>query len=318
MSIKVYDINTNKWVIQANNLAQDTYVVDGEGNYESNNVEDALKEIADELDSLNDRVEYIYENGTIGGGGGGGGGSSNLPTVTLMSDAEVAARTDETVDIYVLFSTPNAGNGTLSYSISSSYTDGNVDGSKPTYESFNKTVTAGKIRVSIPGHDTGTHRVNIYVTDAMGLVSNSVDVTITSGALEVRKLTSSGGESYFNDENDATMTTPLKIAFRVSALDAATQIQAHILIDNVESIETVSAGVNIKDFGLVSDKFKFAGNHRIEIYVVQGTTKSNSILWNVTVVDSESLIISSPSATELTQTVGKTTAIEFRNSMQGY
>ena len=318
MSIKTFDPNANKWVVQANNLAQDTYVVDGEGNYESNNVEGALKEIAQELDSLNDRVEYIYENGTIGGGGGGGGGSSNLPTITLMSDANVSARTDETVDIYVLFATPNAGNGTLSYSISSTYADGNVDGSKPTYESFNRTVTAGKLRISIPGHETGTHRINIYVTDAMGLVSNSVDVTITSGSLELRKLTVSGGEQYFNDEVDATFETPLKIAFRVSALDTSTDIKAFISIDGISEEKTVNAGINIIDYGLVSNKFQHPGNHRIEIYVVQGTNRSNTILWNVTLIDSESLIISSPMEENLTQQMGKTTAIEFRNSMQGY
>lgn len=319
MSIKIFDPSSGKWVVQATNTAQDTFVVDGEGNYESNNVEEVLKEIAEEIDSLNDRVEYIYENGTIGGnngtGGGGGGGSSNLPTLSLQSDATVSARTDETVDIYVLFATPNTGNGTLQYSISSVYSDSDVqiDNNVPKYESFTKTVTAGKLRVSIPGRKSGTHKVDIYVTDAAGFVSNSVSVTINSGALELRKITS----EYFDDSADALFTDKLKLGFRVTAL---TTDPIRLTISKNGKIEERQAiiGVNEIDYGLVSDQFQDVGNHRIEIYASQGSTRSNTLIWNITVVDSENLVISSPLETNLTQKVGSTTAIEFRNSMQGY
>ena len=323
MSVKVYDKLTGKWVVQATNIAENTYLVDGNGNYQSDNLEDALKEIADELDSLNDRVEYIYENGTIGGnnGGGGGGGSSSLPTLTLSSEKEVSARTDETVDIYVLFQTPNAGNGVLSYSIQSTYSDGNTDGSKPEYETFTREVTAGRLKIAIPGRETGVHKVNIFVTDAMGLVSNAVDVTINSGALELRKLTVAGSEQFFDDSVDALATDALKLGFRISALSATEAITIFISKDGGEfTPHTVAGtvGINTIDYGIVQNVFQFVGNHRIQIYVVQGTVRSNTLLWNVTMVDSENLVISSPVNSEFTQQVGKTTSIEFRNSMQGF
>ena len=119
MSIKRYDKDLGNWLPLASNQAKGIRVVDAEGNFTEkdedgnvvksvNNVEEALKYNANRIKTLEERVEYIYENGTIGGGGGGGGGSV-MPTITIISPMNISTTIDEEVKISFQFSSPNIG-----------------------------------------------------------------------------------------------------------------------------------------------------------------------------------------------------------------
>ena len=125
--------NSNKeWIIDQN--AIETSIIDIEGNFESNNVEGALRELAQgvkkgqDLSALESKIESnrqgILSNAErlataeenidyllIHGGGGSGGGGSALPTITsTFKDATVEKGQD--VDIPIFFSSPNMGSGT--------------------------------------------------------------------------------------------------------------------------------------------------------------------------------------------------------------
>ena len=98
MSVKHYNEETDQWEILASNRAMDIAIKDSSSNYESNNVEGALKEIGSlskandiKITELDGRVQYIEEHGVIGdgSGGGGGGGTGSLPTITSQYDTEI-------------------------------------------------------------------------------------------------------------------------------------------------------------------------------------------------------------------------------------
>ena len=85
MSVKHYNEETDQWEILASNRAMDIAIKDSSSNYESNNVEGALKEIGSlskandiKITELDGRVQYIEEHGVIGGGGSGGGGGGGF------------------------------------------------------------------------------------------------------------------------------------------------------------------------------------------------------------------------------------------------
>ena len=132
MSLKIKNTN-GEWIVDQK--AIQTSIIDLEGNFESKNVEGALRELAakksrssDELEMkvetnrlsiqrLNSRVakneediEWLKENG------GGGGGGSIVPTITsTFTDAEIEKGQDITIPIF--FSSPSGGNGTAYISV---------------------------------------------------------------------------------------------------------------------------------------------------------------------------------------------------------
>ena len=120
--------NSNKeWIIDQN--AIETSIIDVEGNFESDNVEGALRELSQkvkrgqDLTALEAKIESnrqgILSNAErlataeediewlkVNGGGGGGGGGTAVPTITsTFKDATVEKGQD--VDIPIFFSSPN-------------------------------------------------------------------------------------------------------------------------------------------------------------------------------------------------------------------
>ena len=128
MPLKIKHKN-GEWVVDQK--AIHTTIMDVEGNFESDNVEGALRELAqrpksrtnpelelqvqkNKLDISNikntlldheERISYLEENG------GGGGGSPIVPTITsTFTDCAIEKGQDVTIPIF--FSSPSGGNGT--------------------------------------------------------------------------------------------------------------------------------------------------------------------------------------------------------------
>ena len=132
MSLKIKNKN-GEWVVDQK--AIQTSIIDLEGNFESNNVEGALRELAakktrssEELEikvetnrlsiekltarvSQNEEdIEWLKENG------GGGSGGTIVPTISsTFTDTEVEKGQDITIPIF--FSSPSGGNGTAYISV---------------------------------------------------------------------------------------------------------------------------------------------------------------------------------------------------------
>lgn len=170
MSIHVYDKETDSWKQASSLLAKNHQLIDAEGNYEAGNVEDALKEIATQLGVIKGDVQYIYENGTIGGGGGSGGGS--LPKVTTPFK-KTNVTSQEILSIPFYFTSPNIGKGKA---------QGWLNGVK-VYET---TVDIGMNTWTLTEPlAKGQHKLELYVIDAATLHSNVVTLELSCGELEL-------------------------------------------------------------------------------------------------------------------------------------
>ena len=131
MSLKIKNSN-GEWVVDQK--AIQTSLIDLEGNFESDNVEGALRELANQkarsnfelegkvesnrinIEALKTRVskneediEWLIENG-------GGGGGNIVPTISsTFTDCEIEKGQDVTIPIF--FSSPSGGNGTAYISV---------------------------------------------------------------------------------------------------------------------------------------------------------------------------------------------------------
>ena len=174
MSIKFHNKETNQWEILASNKAADIAIKDTGSNYKSNNVEGALKEVGGlakanniKLTEIDGRVQYIEENGVIGGGGGGGTGA--LPTITSDYDATIIDANEEQ-KIKIFFNSPNLGSG-VCYIVCNDI------------ELATVSVDQGYNDIIIPALGSGTFNLSLYVKDRAGLLSNTLSWNLTAGGL---------------------------------------------------------------------------------------------------------------------------------------
>ena len=203
--IKVKNKN-GEWV-ELSTEAINTRIMDVEGNFESDNVEGALRELAEKqpdftldpavelqikkntleinnvkkeisnvkgnvestVNTLNDHEDRISYLEANGGGGGG----SIVPTITsTFKDCEIEKGQDFTIPIF--FSSPSGGTGTAYVIVNNMEVD---------YLS----VKQGNNNLKILGkHLTQTDNiVGIYVKDRAGLVSNQLNWNVIAGGIEV-------------------------------------------------------------------------------------------------------------------------------------
>lgn len=311
MSIQYFDEETGKWVPMTSKLASGIKVIDTEGNFietdeetgdvsRGDNVEDALKITSHKLKKLEERVEYIYENGTIGGGGGTGG--SVLPTLKLISPfstvdsqdfAEVSIPSDSEVVVEFSFQSPNIGSGTAYYSIT---------GDKTLKETA--TISQGTSRYNLGKFSTGTYKLNIYVVDAGNMYSNTLTVNINVGSLEIT--------SSFNDAEDYTVADDIVLNYTISTI-SSNPIIVSLELDGVVTIRQVESGGNyVWSIGKLSS----IGLHKISISATSGDLSSNVLNYTIIVSDTSTMFISSNfSETEVIE--GRDIVIPYRVSMVG-
>ena len=305
MPNRIWNEELQSWVmIDEGRFALQTKVVDVGEYYKSDNVEGCLQELGDKLENfdgesieaigelenkiedLDDRVTYIEENG-----GGTGPGGASMPTLTLLGDDHYAIPTDGEVTIYYNFTSPNLGFGTSFISLN--------------YETVeSESISQGRNSFTVKNLSVGEYRLDIYVTDITGLYSNTITITIVAGGLELT--------SAFDDSNDITLEDYIRIRYNISTISNTT-ITVTVEIDGQETKSEGFIGQNILDIGC----FTSLGVHTIKISATSGDLESNTLVFNLVVADSSNLYVSSTFLSPATFVVGKNVQIPYRNSMVG-
>lgn len=186
MSLKIKNKN-GEWVVDQK--AIQTSIIDLEGNFESNNVEGALRELAAKktrsseeleikvetnrlsIENLSSRVSKNEEDIEWLKVNGGGGGGTIVPTISsTFTDTEVEKGQDITIPIF--FSSPSGGNGTAYISVNN-------------IEVGNEGVKQGNNNIKVLGkYLTKTDNVvGIYVRDRAGIASNQLNFNVVAGGI---------------------------------------------------------------------------------------------------------------------------------------
>ncbi|MGL5716505.1 MAG: CotH kinase family protein [Cetobacterium sp.] len=291
MGLRYFNKETQQWEEESTTLAPGIKVMDVEGNFETGeNVENCLKELKENIVKVKEDIKYIMENGTIGGGGGGGGGSA-FPKLTLEGDTNIKCTTDEIVNIYYFFQSPNYGKGKVNYIMN--------NGEAEIVE-----VSQGRVRKTLGPLNAGEHTLQFYVEDSAGLQSNFVTVNIKAGTLEVSSL--------FDHEQDFTLNEPIDVEYQLKAINQDDAITMIFTKDGVSTEEFKQVGRHVWNTG----GFDKTGAHTLQISAKTATETSNILKWNILVVDSKSLYITSDfDLTEIDY--GKNLTIDYRLSMEG-
>lgn len=286
MSIKKFNHVTGEWEKCSTMLAGSIKVVDPEENFESQNAEGCLRELKKDLKKAEQDIKYIYQNGTIGGGSGGG---TSSPTVTIDGLSEIIVKSDEIIDIFYYFKSPNPGNGKAHLSWGSNVTvvDAPQRRNKWTVGPFSK----------------GKHVLTITVEDKQGFWTDPVTVTVISGSLEIT--------SDFNDKRDFTVDDDIKIPFNIDTL-----ISDEVFVDLTLNGETQTVPGRIGANEWKIGKINYMGVNNASIKAKNSTYESNTLKFTIVIADSENLLLSSQFDQPTIQ-IGKRLMIDYRISMKG-
>lgn len=294
---------TGEWEVFSATTAPEIPILDLKGNFTNKTVEGALRELADKNTEMNSKVTaqsttiqehsstlnthaediaWLKENG-----GGGGGGGVSAPTITSTFKDGTIVQKGEEVKIPIFFSSPNQGTGTAYIVIDGIEVD-SVSGIKQ----GNNTINIGaltNLRTSVA----------IYVKDRANMLSNQLEWTIICGGIDL--------EVNFDDTADYGVTDQIIMQFTVTS--ASTEpIIMHMTIDYDTYEVDCTQGVNEYMFVGLG-----VGVHKISFYITSGEYKTNTINYNIVVVNSNSLFVSS-SFEEGQYTHGAPVPVQYRVS----
>lgn len=292
MSLKIFNKENNKWEKASSMLASSIKVIDTNSNYENENVEGCLTEIAENMSTMKKDIKYIYENGTIGGGTGGGG--ATVPTIKIDGELDAqgvhqrVVKSDEVIDIYYFFNSPNPGNGTVQLNYGS--------------ETKTEVIKQGRNKWTVGPFERGTHYLSISVEDRQGFMSDPARIKIISGALEI--------QSTFSDAEDFSLHDHIRIPYRVLT-EIPEAITAKLTLDGHTTEKVINKGDNTWDIGTLST----LGVHTAKIVVETETAVSNELKYTLVVADSENIFVSTTFDRE-TVPQGKNLQIDYRISMK--
>ena len=228
MSLKFKNGN-GEWV--SGQKAIQTSLLDLEGNFQSDNVEGALRELASKksrsnielagkvesniirIDDLEKRVSQNEEDIEWLKANGGGGGGSLVPTIeSSFEDCAVDKGTDVTIPIF--FTSPAGGNGTAYISVNNMEVD-------------TAGVKQGNNNIKVLAkHLTATNnKVTIYVRDRSGIASNQLSWTVIAGGITLT--------TTFDYEADYGISDVIKIPYNIET-GIEGDITLHITVDGVD------------------------------------------------------------------------------------
>lgn len=291
MSLKIFNEITGKWEKASSLLASSIKVLDTNTNYENENVESCLEEIANKMDVIKNDVKYIYENGTIGGGSGGG---SSMPTIVIdgvlneQGIHEIVVKSDEVIDIYYFFNSPNAGNGMVELSYGSTI--------------VREAIRQGRNKWTVGPFERGNHSLSIVVEDRQGFVSDPARIQVISGAIEIT--------SPFSDNGDFSLIDDIEIPYRILT-ELPETLTVELKFNDTVTTKVINKGDNIWNIGELPN----LGVHSASITVYTETAISNTLYYTLIAADSENLFVSSK-FNEKTFQQGKNLQIDYRISMR--
>ncbi len=277
---------TGKWEVYGSTDAKDINLIDVGNNFKDKNVESALREVSDkvkEIDTVIDtqtsmisqhsntlieheeKIEYLLING--GGGSGGGGGGGSAPTITSTFESGTIVEKDMDVIIPIFFSSSNLGNGIAYISI-----DGIEVMSIEGIKQGNNNINIGKL-------SNLKNTVSIYVKDRVNILSNQLTWEIICGGLEV--------SLNFDYNVDYSITDIITMAYTVTSASNETIIM-HMTIDYDTYDVECRQGYNEYIFSGLD-----IGVHKVSFYLTSGVYSSKTYSFNIVIVSSTSLYISS-------------------------
>ena len=300
--IKKFNPETKKWEIYGSTEARDIKLIDVGNNFETKDVESALREMSEKLNesiayieahsqTLTEHtgdIEWLMQNGGGGSGGGGGGGGSVIPTITSSFKDNTIVQKGEDVKIQFFFSSPSLGTGTAYV-----YIDGIEVATFSEIKQGNNTINIGKLA-------NLNNNVSLYVKDRAGLASNQLSWTIICGGLEFTL--------NFDAEADYAITDIITMQYNVECV-TDDPIILHLTIDYDEYELMSVKGVNTYTFSELG-----VGIHEIKMYLTSGEYVTPIKSFNIVIVNANSLYVSSMFKDGTEYTFGEPIAIQYRIS----
>ena len=269
---------TGEWEIYGSTDAKDINLIDVGNNFSDKNVEGALREMSTKLnetlasldahkDTLvkhSSDIEWLKEHG--GGGGGTGSGGASAPTITsTFEDCSIDKETE--INIPIFFTSPNLGEGTAYVIIN------NVEvASIPGIKQGNNTIEIGKLTEL-------TNTISIYVKDRTNMLSNQLTWTVKLGGIDL--------VVDFDDTADYYVGEMISMQYQLSSTTTDPLIM-YMTIDYDDYEIECKVGYNEFVFPQLG-----VGVHNVTFYITDGTYSTPVQKFNVVIVNSASLHVSS-------------------------
>ena len=297
--IKKFNPETGQWEIFGSTEASDINIMDVNDNFSDKNVEAALRELSTKLNETiadvtaqkgaivkhSSDIAWLKENG--GGGGGGGGGSASAPTIT--STFESCSIDKETVlEIPIFFASPNLGEGTAYIVIN------NIEiASIPGIKQGNNVIEIGKLTDQV-------NNISIYVKDRVNMLSNQLTWTVKIGGIDLIM--------DFDDTADYYIGELITMQYTIAST-TTDPLKMYMTIDYDDYEIDCKVGYNEYTFPQLG-----VGIHSITLYVTDGTYTTPVRKFNVVIVNSVSLYISSTFEEGSEHTLGVPVQVQYRIS----
>ena len=295
-TIKKYNPETGQWEIYGSTDAKDINLIDVGNNFEDKSVEGAFREVSDKLNQTlaeleahkgtlikhASNIEWLKENG----GGGGGNQGAAAPTITSTFENCTVDKETE-IKIPIFFSSPNLGQGTA-YVIINNVEVASITGIKQ----GNNTINIGKLTES-------RNEISIYVKDRVNLLSNQLTWIVTAGGVEL--------SIDFDDTADYYISDLITMQYYVTTASDL-PLKAYMTIDYDSYEIDCKNGFNEYEFPAMG-----IGVHKFSMYVSDGAYTSSTYNFNIVIVNSNSLYVSSTFKGGEFE-VGNPVAIQYRVS----
>lgn len=338
MAIRYQDENGN-WVTEEQ-TAIETTILDIAGNFESENVEGALRELAEKTANAEVPAELeaqVKANTTnikkiqqqIQNGIGGGGASSEeleaLDTRVTSLETDMSKAKD---DIAYLLENGGGGGGSVVPTIKSDFKDCAIDKgtdvvipiffTSPNMGDATAYITVNNIQVDTAAVKQGANNirikakylintdnnVGIYVKDRAGMVTNRLNWMIIAGGIDLT--------STFDYEVDYGITDTIRIPYTIDTGVSGT-ITTYLTIDGNTTEYTSVNGNNFIDL-LGSDLG--LGTHAVELYSTVDKYTSNKLTFNLVIISTTELYLSSTFVSGSEFTYGSLISVNYRLSKQ--
>lgn len=285
MSVRYKDKN-GKWTIGSH--AVQTKIIDVADNFKSDNVEGALRELAEKstgdltdlkstvqansklISNLNNNMTKAQEDIEWLKVNGGGGGGTAVPTI--KSDFENTS-IDKGIDVIIplFFSSPNQGSGTAYILVN------NIEVDTTGVSQGNNNV-----RVKAQYLTTTENKIGIYVKDRAGIVSNQLSWTVIAGGIELT--------TTFDYESDYGITGSIRIPYTIDTGITNSEITLHMNVDGQTTTYTGSNGYNYIE--VVAANLGL-GTHTVKMWATVDKYVSKTLSFNLVIVSTDTLYLSS-------------------------
>lgn len=278
MSTKIFNPDTGKWEVHGVGNASQLPILDIAGNFQGDEngtktVERALAELAETAGSaseediklLEGRVSENEKNIAWLLEHGGSGSGAVTPTITSEYEETFTIQENQFLKIPIFFTSPNMGEG-VAYIL--------IDGVESGYQ----TVQQGNNEIEIGVLTNITTNIKIYVRDRANLISNQLSFKVICGGI---KMTVD-----FDTTADYEVGETIYIPYFITS-ESTEPIILHIAIDYDKYTQISTSGYNefrLSELGV--------GIHKIEMYATSGEYKTLVIKFNLVIVNSTSLYVS--------------------------